>query len=215
MSDNIKTSSAPNKSSNNKTSDNNKDKYINKGVNEEASQEGNEEENEDIGTNGNGGGFIEKKSRQVRAAKEALIETGKLAESIATGNIIQAIKSAIKLLKNEIVDKIRKREFRKACLKLLCIVLSIVLCASTYLSIINSVVDKIIELAQNLGKSIRTFWKWITDDYWIKLDDDIEYTTIDNTRSGSYEKGKTSRRIYKAIIGFRNFIAFIKIIRRF
>lgn len=148
---------------------------------------------------------------KISEAKQTAAEAAKLVASAETGNIGQAVKSAAKLAKSKTVKKGMKRNLIAICAS----ILVVIIIAVALLSIFTNVVDKLIELASGLGKSIRTFWKWIIDDYWIRLDDDIEYTATDNTRSGSYKKRKISRRIYKTISRFRNFIAFTKIIRRF
>ena len=65
-------------------------------------------------------------------------------------------------------------------------ILIVVVIAAGVLSIFTTMMDKMAELASNVKVTVSNFWKWFTDDYWIKLDKEIEFTGIDEaTRSRS------------------------------
>lgn len=125
----------------------------------------------------------------VKEAKDTATQAVKLVANIETGNVIGAIKNVEKLAKSNIIKKKIKSILRKI---LICILILIVI-AVAVLSIFNAVYEKVVELLSSVGRELKSFWKWISDDYWIRLDDDIEYTIIDDTRSGSDKKGKISR----------------------
>lgn len=122
--------------------------------------------------------------KQIKEAKEVATEATKLAASVSSGNVVESVKSAAKLAKSKMVKKRLKRNLMMICSN----ILVIVIIAVTLISIFSNVVEKLMELASNLGKAAKSFWNWLIDDYWIRLDDDIEYTTTDNTRPGSHEE---------------------------
>lgn len=155
---------------------------------EENSQGNNEEKNQ----NGKGNNEIEGKgkiAREIKEAKKTVEEATKLVASLETGNVAQAVKSAAELAKSKAVKKRIKAGLRNI---LICVLIFVIIIGAV-VSIFNGVVEKIKELLSSIGRELRTFWKWITDDYWIRLDDDIEYTSTDNTRSGSHKERYSSR----------------------
>lgn len=65
-------------------------------------------------------------------------------------------------------------------------ILVVIVVATSVLSIFTNIMDKMLELAANIKTAVTSFWKWFTDDYWIKLDKEIEYTEVDEeTRTGN------------------------------
>ena len=72
--------------------------------------------------------------------------------------------------------------------------LLVIVIASSVFSIFTSIMDKMVELAANVKTNVISFWKWVTDDYWIKLDKEIEFTVVDpETRTRNNKKGYFSR----------------------
>lgn len=152
-------------------------------------EEDNKSKSKDIGKENkemDGKGQI---GRKIKEAKKTAETAAKLVASAETGNVAQVIKNAAELAKS----KAFKKRVKAGLIRLLICALILVIIIGAFVSIFSGVVEKVKELLSNIGKGIRSFWKWITDDYWIRLDDDIEYTTTDNTRSGSDEKRKGSR----------------------
>lgn len=90
-----------------------------------------------------------------------------------------------------------KRTAKRLLIKILPVIagiLVLVLVATAVASIFTNIMEKLAELAANVKTRLDSFWKWFTDDYWIKLDKEIEFTEIDEeTRSGSSKNQYTSR----------------------
>lgn len=112
-------------------------------------------------------------------AKEAMIaaeEASKLAANIASGNFIGAAKNAVHLLKNKEFKKKLKKKIIMSLLK--CMIPVII--AVCLLCGIMAIKDTMVGLLANAGTAISGFlseaWQWMTNDYWIKLDEKIEYT---------------------------------------
>ena len=104
-------------------------------------------------------GNIENKSKiaqEINEAKETATEAVKLAASVSSGNVAETIKSAAKLAKSKMAKKNIKKQLIMSC-------------------------AWIIELSSKLVGAVKSFWNWLTNDYWIKLDEDIEYVDS-NTR---------------------------------
>ncbi len=142
--------------------------------------------------NANGNSEMEGKgklAREFKEAKDTAQEAVKLVGSIESGNVVEAVKSAAKLAKSKAVKKKIKAGLRNILIGTLIVVILV----SAVFSIFKAVYEKVVELLSSIGRELRSFWRWITDDYWIRLDDDIEYTTIDDTRSGSNKKRKIGR----------------------
>lgn len=118
---------------------------------------------------------------QVKETKKMAEESAKLAANAASGNFIGATKNAFNLLKNKKIKKIIVRKLIKgAILVLIPIILS--LC---FFGILNTMKDSMIDLLSNASTAISGFlgeaWQWITDDYWIKLDEKVEYIIDSDT----------------------------------
>lgn len=125
-------------------------------------------------------------SQKINETAQTATEAAKLAASVSSGNVGEAVKSAAKLAKS----KMGKKNIKKLLIMSCAWILIIVVIVSTFLTVLKAVLDKIIELGSKLIRSVQSFWNWLTNDYWIKLDEDIEYTDS-NTRPA--EEGKISR----------------------
>lgn len=125
-------------------------------------------------------GNIENKSKiaqEINEAKETATEAVKLAASVSSGNVAETIKSAAKLAKSKMAKKNIKKQLIMSCAWILVLVLIV----GTFMGVLKAVLDKIIELSSKLVGAVKSFWNWLTNDYWIKLDEDIEYVDS-NTR---------------------------------
>lgn len=125
-----------------------------------------------------------KVGKEIEETKKVVEDVAKLAANIETGNIVGAAKNAAKLAKGKMGKKITKKILTRICI---CVMVFVII-ISALLSVFDSVKEKLIELASNIGQVLKSFWNWLTDDYWIKLDDDIEYKTLDDTRSRSHQE---------------------------
>lgn len=128
---------------------------------------------------------VEEAKQTVQEAMQTAEEAGKLAAAAASGNVVSAAKSAIKLAKSSVVKKALKRKIIEVIVGML----AVILIALSFYAIIMTVQDKLIQLSSNLTTAVTSFWKWMTDDYWIKLDKEIEFSYLDEeTRSRNKNK---------------------------
>lgn len=106
---------------------------------------------------------------------EEVEEAGKLAANLASGNFIGAAKNAIHLLK----DKQFKKRLKRKCIMFALQAMIPILIAACLLGVINGIKDKMIDLMASAATSVSGFlskaWQWMTDDYWIKLDEEMEF----------------------------------------
>ncbi len=80
-------------------------------------------------------------------------------------------------------NKIKNKLKRKILIPIFAGSLAVILIAMSFYAIIMTVESKLIELSSNLTTSVTSFWKNMTDDYWIKLDKEIEFIyTNEETR---------------------------------
>lgn len=85
---------------------------------------------------------------------------------------------------------------RRLKLKLIPVVagaLALIIIAMSFYAITMTVESKLIELRSNMTTAVTGFWKKlvqsITDDYWLKLDEEVEFSYLDEeTRRRSYNK---------------------------
>lgn len=105
-------------------------------------------------------------------------EVSKMAANAATGNLLGTAKNAIKLSKNK---KIAKKMILKYVMPIFITILVITILASAVFTIFTTIKEKMIELASNIKTAVSGFWKWFKDDYWIKLDEEIEVTVYDDS----------------------------------
>lgn len=88
--------------------------------------------------------------------------------------------------------KMAKKVLAKATLILVGILILAILVAALY-SVFEAVIEKVIDILSNAGTAIVKFWKWIRDDYWIKLDEKVENTvTNEETRARRNSRYKYS-----------------------
>ncbi len=120
----------------------------------------------------------EEEQNKVEQAKEAIEqakEVSKLAANAASGNVLGAVKNAAKLLK----DKNFRKKLKKQLIMIVLQAMIPIIIATCLLGAINAIKDEMITLLANAGTSVGGFlskaWQWLTDDFWIKLDDGIEY----------------------------------------
>ena len=94
--------------------------------------------------------------------------------------------------KNTVAKKIAKKALIKM-MPVLVGLLIIIVIATAVFSVFTAIKDKVIEILSNVGNALNKFWKWLTDDYWIKLDDKVETTvTNEETRSGRNSRNNNS-----------------------
>ncbi len=76
-----------------------------------------------------------------------------------------------------------KKSLKRKLIIVIAGVMSFILLLLSFYAIIMTVQDKLISLMSNVTTSVSNFWKWMRDDYWIKLDEEIEFSYLDeNTR---------------------------------
>mgnify|MGYP007121887910 FL=1 len=112
---------------------------------------------------------------KVEEAKQTAQEAGKLAAAASSGNIVGAAKSAIKLAKSSAIKKALKRKLITAIAGMFAVIFIVL----SFYAIIMTVQDTLINLMSNATTTVSSFWKWMTDDYWIKLDKEIEFSYLD------------------------------------
>lgn len=81
----------------------------------------------------------------------------------------------------EEANKQKKKVKKILIMKLMPVVagiLAVIIVAMLFYTIIMTVEDKLIELSSNLTTAVTSFWKWMTDDYWIKLDKEVEFSYL-------------------------------------
>ena len=57
----------------------------------------------------------------------------------------------------------------------------IIIGALAFFAVIMAVKDSLVEIGSKLTASSQGFWRWLTDDYWTKLDQEIDITYVDNS----------------------------------
>lgn len=88
------------------------------------------------------------------------------------------IKDKLREKANEEKSKIVKKLKRKMLIPIIAGVLSTIILIMSFYAITMTVESKLIELASNLSTAVTSFWKWMSDDYWIKLDKEIEFSYL-------------------------------------
>lgn len=100
----------------------------------------------------------------------------------------------LKKAEKEKTKRMLKKKILPMILPIFIPILIVVIIGSSLLSVFTTMVDKLIELASNIKTTVASFWKWFTDDYWIKLDKEIEFEVLDQqTRRNDYKKEHISR----------------------
>lgn len=111
------------------------------------------------------------------------IETAqKIAANAASGNVIGVAKEALKKLKDKNFIKKKIKAFLiKNGLKML---LGLALAAMVF-GVFSSIKDKMVDLIgmsqSKIGGFFSEAWQWLTNDYWIDLDEKFEYVVDSNT----------------------------------
>ncbi|MCI8361741.1 MAG: hypothetical protein HFJ41_01035 [Clostridia bacterium] len=72
-----------------------------------------------------------------------------------------------------------KKMLKKKIIKVVLISVAILSVLLSFYAITMTVQDTLIKLMSNVTTSVSSFWKWMRDDYWIKLDKEIEFSYID------------------------------------
>lgn len=128
---------------------------------------------------------------KIKEAQEVANESSKLAANAASGNLLGAAKNVANLLKNK--KFIRKR----IIMFVLQYILPILLIAACFFGVLNAVKDVLIGFASNVGSTVSEVWKWLTDDYWMDLNQIVEtdtetgkeYTLVDKYIKDLYATG--------------------------
>lgn len=120
--------------------------------------------------------MLERVKNTAKGAKDA-------ARTAANG--AKKTKNALNILKNK---KLIKKMIIKAVLPVFISILIIVIIASAVFTVFTTIKEKMIELASNTKTAVTGFWKWFTDDYWIKLDEKVEVTTLDDSGRRNNQK---------------------------
>ena len=141
----------------------------------------------------------ENKVEQAKQAIEAAKQASELAANIASGNYLAAAKNAVNLLKN--------KEFRKILvinliMTLLQALIPIII-AVCFFGMLNTIKDAMINLFTTTASIVAEAWRWLTDDYWINLDKEIEtdevtgqnYTIVDKYIKELGSKGISLRAL--------------------
>lgn len=90
-----------------------------------------------------------------------------------------------------------KNKLKLKLIKIIAIAILPIITAVSFYAIMMTVENKLIELSSNLATAVTSFWKWMSDDYWIKLDKEIEFSYLnEETRRRRKDNGNFSRRIY-------------------
>lgn len=120
--------------------------------------------------------MLERVKNTAKGAKDA-------ARTAANG--AKKTKNALNILKNK---KLIKKMIIKAVLPVFISILIVVIIASAVFTVFTTIKEKMIELASNTKTAVTGFWKWFTDDYWIKLDEKVEVTAIDDSGRRNNQK---------------------------
>lgn len=75
-------------------------------------------------------------------------------------------------------NKIKNKLKRKILIPIVAGILAVIIIAMSFYAITMTVESKLIELASNLSTAVTSFWKWMSDDYWIKIDKEIEFSYL-------------------------------------
>lgn len=131
-------------------------------------------------------------AEKVKETAEGAEELAKLMANLGSGNYIGALKNAMNLLKNKQIRKILIRNV----LSMIFPFIVIIIIACSLFAVFDTIKDTMINLLSNAGTSISGFigktWQWMTDDYWIKLDEKIEYEV-------EGESGETTTESYTIV----------------
>lgn len=111
---------------------------------------------------------------EINEAKKEIEQVAKAANKAKSGNIIGAAKE---LLKSE---QFRKKLKRKMKILLLKIAAGMILIACLVVSIF-AIKDAMVDILSRASGFIAKAWQWMTDDYWIRLDEGVDYVIDEDT----------------------------------
>lgn len=111
---------------------------------------------------------------EINEAKKEIEQIAKAANKAKSGNIIGAAKE---LLKSE---KFRKKLKRKMTILLLQIAAGMILISCLVVSIF-AIKDAMVDILSRASGFIAKAWQWMTDDYWIRLDEGVDYVIDEDT----------------------------------
>lgn len=89
------------------------------------------------------------------------------------------IKEKAKQKAEEKIKAKLKRTLKIKLVPIVAVIVALIIVAMSFYTIMMTVEGKLIELRSNLTTAVTSFWKWMTDDYWIKLDKEIEFSYLD------------------------------------
>lgn len=97
-------------------------------------------------------------------------------------NFIKTTKNEANKLKEEL-----KKKLKKAIITMGMVAIIVLAIAASFLGIINTIKDAMISFYANTTTAISEAWRWLTDDYWINLEEEVEtdpetgekYTIVD------------------------------------
>lgn len=121
---------------------------------------------------------IDSVKQEVDNAKKDVEDVKKIAANLAKGNKLNAAKEAIKMALRKFKDK---KFIRKLVLKILMKLLPIILAGAILFGLIGAVKSKMENLLSEVGGFFSNAWKWLTNDYWIDIDQKTEYVVDADT----------------------------------
>ena len=121
---------------------------------------------------------IDSVKQEVDNAKKDVEDAKKIAANLAKGNKLNAAKEAIKMALRKFKDK---KFIRKLVLKILMKLLPIILAGAILFGLIGAVKSKMANLLSEVGGFFSNAWKWLTNDYWVDIDQKIEYVVDADT----------------------------------
>lgn len=129
------------------------------------------------------GNIVEKTAERAVDVADAAKEFLLMIANFESGNWIEAAKNVVNLLKNKEFRKILIMHFIRYALLIIGPIIA-VLCL---FGVLNNIKDAMINLFTTTASIVEEAWKWLTDDYWIDLDKEMEtdvetgqsYTIVD------------------------------------
>lgn len=88
------------------------------------------------------------------------------------------IKDKLEEKANQEKNKIKNKFKRKILIPVVAGIVVLMLLLLSFYAIIMTVQGTLINLMSNVTTSVSDFWKWMKDDYWIKLDKEIEFSYL-------------------------------------
>lgn len=89
------------------------------------------------------------------------------------------IKDKLKEKEKDEAKKKLKKSLKRKLMMVIAGIMSFLIIISAFYAIIMTIEGALVELWSNVTTSISKFWKWIRDDYWIKLDEEMEFSYLD------------------------------------